>query len=121
VLTRLDAKGVVDERHPLALGVIGVHGKPGLEKAAALISTSDRIISIGVVDETILLCNSSGLQIRKLIEIQPDALAVSTRYNADETLLGDITKICSQLTERVEAIAVRVEEKRAVLNSKLKV
>jgi thiamine pyrophosphate-dependent acetolactate synthase large subunit-like protein len=120
VLTRLDAKGVVDERHPLALGVIGVHGKPGMEKAAALISTSDRIISIGVADETLLLCNSAGLQIRKLIEIQPDALCVSTRYNADETLLGDITKICSQLTERVEAVMVRVEKKRAVLNSKPK-
>jgi len=28
VVTRLDAKGAIDESHPLALGVVGVHGKP---------------------------------------------------------------------------------------------
>jgi len=39
VVTRLHAKGIVDETHPLAFGVIGVHGKPGLETAADLIST----------------------------------------------------------------------------------
>jgi thiamine pyrophosphate-dependent acetolactate synthase large subunit-like protein len=112
VLTRLHAKGIVDESHPLSFGVIGVHGKPGLEKAAALISTSDRILSIGVEDETLLLCNAAGLQIRKLIEIQPDAMAVGTRYNAEHTILGDIYEICTQLTERVETLSVKVEKKR---------
>ena len=29
IVTRLDAKGVVDESHPLSLGVVGVHGEPG--------------------------------------------------------------------------------------------
>lgn len=112
VLTRLDAKGVVDERHPLSFGVIGVHGKPGLEKAASLISTADRILSIGVQDETLLLCNSAGLQIRKCVEVQPDALAAGTRYNAEHTLLGDLKTILERLTELVEGSAARVEKKR---------
>lgn len=64
VLTRLHAKGIVDETHPLSFGVIGVHGKPGLRSAAALISTSDRVLSIGVEDETLLACNMAGLQVR---------------------------------------------------------
>jgi len=64
VLTRLHAKGVVDESHPLAMGVIGVHGKPGLEAAAMLVSSSDCVISIGVEDETLLVCNLAGLQVR---------------------------------------------------------
>lgn len=64
VLTRLHAKGVVDERHPLSFGVIGVHGKPGLRRAASLISTADCVISIGVEDETLLACNMAGLQVR---------------------------------------------------------
>eukprot|EP00913_Durusdinium_trenchii_P000029 g25.t2 len=47
VLTRLDAKGVVNEAHPLAFGVIGVHGKSGLEKATKVIESAQLIISIG--------------------------------------------------------------------------
>jgi thiamine pyrophosphate-dependent acetolactate synthase large subunit-like protein len=113
VLTRLHAKGVVDESHPLSFGVIGVHGKPGLETAAGLISTCDRIISIGVEDESLLLCNAAGLQIRKLVEIQPLAMDVSTRFHAEHTILGDIEDICVALTERVETIMVKVEKKRS--------
>ena len=64
ILTRLHAKGVVDESHPLSFGVIGVHGKPGLRSAASLISTSDCVIAIGVEDETLLACNVAGLQVR---------------------------------------------------------
>lgn len=114
VLTRLDAKGVVDETHPLAFGVIGVHGKPGLEAAACLISTSDCVFSIGVEDASLLLCNSAGLQIRKLIEVQPDAVAVGTRFNAEHTILGDTEKICRALTARVETFMVKVTKKRAI-------
>ena len=114
VLTRLDAKGVVDEWHPLSFGVIGVHGKPGLDNAARLISTADRIVSIGVEDETLLLCNAAGLQIRKLIEIQPDALVVGTRFNAEHTLLGDVHAVCRALTDRVETLMVKVGKKRLI-------
>jgi thiamine pyrophosphate-dependent acetolactate synthase large subunit-like protein len=64
VLTRLHAKGTVDETHPLSLGVIGVHGKPGLEEAATLVSSSDLVLSIGVDDATLLVCNLAGLQVR---------------------------------------------------------
>jgi thiamine pyrophosphate-dependent acetolactate synthase large subunit-like protein len=115
VLTRLDAKGVVDETHPLSYGVIGVHGKPGLEAAACLISSADCIVSIGVEDETLLLCNSAGLQIRKLVEIQPDAVVVGTRFNADHTLLGHVDQVCQALSERVETLMVKVDKKRAIL------
>jgi len=115
VITRLDAKGIVDETHPLSFGVIGVHGKPGLEKAADLISTSEQIVSIGVQDETLLLCNSAGLQIRKLIEIQPDAIAVGTRYTAEITLLCKMGQTVRKLTSAVESASGHVEKKRSIL------
>ncbi len=79
VLTRLHAKGAVDEFHPLSFGVIGVHGKPGLEAAATLIASSDRVLSIGIEDETLLLCNSAGLQVSKKEErneLQPNLVDV---------------------------------------------
>lgn len=101
VLTRLHAKGVVDETHPLSFGVIGVHGKPGLQSAAALISTSDCVVSIGVEDETLLACNMAGLQIRKVVEIEPDAMCVNTRFNAEYTMVGNIAMTLRDLTKRV--------------------
>lgn len=103
VLTRLHAKGAVDESHPLAFGVIGVHGKPGLECAATLISSCDRVVSIGVDDESLLICNLAGLQVRQVIEIEPDALCVSMRFNAEHTITGNITDICKELARLVEA------------------
>lgn len=108
VLTRLHAKGVVDENHPLSFGVIGVHGSPGLKSAASLISTSDCVVAIGVEDETLLACNMAGLQIRKIVEIEPNAICVNTRFNAEHTIVGNIAAICQELTKRVlELIAVK--------------
>ena len=56
--TGLDAKGLVDEHDPLAFGVVGVHGKPGLEHAAALVSTAELVLAFGVEDHSLLLCDN---------------------------------------------------------------
>mmetsp|Transcript_24438 Transcript_24438/g.57928 ORF Transcript_24438/g.57928 Transcript_24438/m.57928 type:complete len:445 (+) Transcript_24438:769-2103(+) len=111
---RLDAKGVVDEFHPLCFGIVGVHGKPGMELAATLVSSSDRVICIGVDDETLLVTNVAGLQIRKVIEIEPDAYGLSTRFDADYTLVGNLAEICRDL-------AIKVETATTIRNRKAKV
>jgi thiamine pyrophosphate-dependent acetolactate synthase large subunit-like protein len=111
ILTRLDAKGIIDEMHPLSFGVVGVHGKPGMEHAATLISSSDRVISIGVDDETLLVCNLAGLQIRRVIEIEPDAFGLSTRFTAEHSLVGNIADICTQLTSKVEILRSKQKKK----------
>ena len=106
VLTRLHAKGLVDEGHPLSFGVIGVHGKPGLEAAASLVSTSECVISIGVQDESLLLCDSStGVQVRRLVEIQPDAGSLKTRYSSQHQLMGNVVEICRLLTREVQQLS----------------
>ena len=58
ILYRLDAKGLVDEHDPLAFGVVGVHGKPGLEHAAALVATAELVLAFGVEDHSLLLCDN---------------------------------------------------------------
>ena len=58
ILYRLDAKGLVDEHDPLAFGVVGVHGKPGLEHAAALVATAELVLAFGVEDHSLLLCSN---------------------------------------------------------------
>jgi thiamine pyrophosphate-dependent acetolactate synthase large subunit-like protein len=114
VLTRLDAKGVVDEMHPLSFGVVGVHGKPGMETAAKLISSSDRVVCIGVDDETLLVCNNAGLQIRRVVEIEPDAFGLSTRFEAEHTLLGNVAEICKKLAVKVEVLAIKRDRKTEI-------
>jgi hypothetical protein len=85
-----------------------------MESAAAIISSSDRVICIGVDDETLLICNVAGLQIRKVIEIEPDSYGLSTRYEAEHTLVGPISQICRDL-------ALSVETKTVIRNRKEKV
>jgi thiamine pyrophosphate-dependent acetolactate synthase large subunit-like protein len=101
IVTRLDAKGCIDENHALSLGIVGVHGKPGLERAAAVIETADIVLNFGVSDMTLLLCNTAGLQIRPMIEFEPTALLVNTRFRANYTCIGDISEICKRLAEQL--------------------
>jgi acetolactate synthase-1/2/3 large subunit len=61
MVTRLDAKGTVDESHPLCLGVVGVHGNPGLEVSRDIVESADIIISCGVEDQ-MLVCPEPHLQ-----------------------------------------------------------
>ena len=76
----------------MVFGVIGVHGKSGLERATKVIETSQLIISIGNHDDTLLLCNRAGLQIRPMITFEPDAmcLRINARYRALYDVVGDI-------------------------------
>jgi len=106
ILTRLDAKGCCDESHPLVLGVSGVHGKPGLESAALLIETSELVLSFGNHDDTIVLCNRAGLQIRPMIQFECDAACVlaNARFHALHTVVGDTAWAIDKLLERLDAI-----------------
>jgi thiamine pyrophosphate-dependent acetolactate synthase large subunit-like protein len=91
-----------------------------MESAAAIISSSDRVICIGVDDETLLICNVAGLQIRKVIEIEPDSYGLSTRYEAEHTLVGPISQVCRDLALSVETRTIirnRKEKVDAIMKS----
>ena len=102
IVTRLDAKGAVDELHPLVLGVEGIHGKPGMETSATLMETADIVLNFGVTDPTLLVCNTAGLQVREMIEFETTALMVSTRFRAMRTCIGDMGEIARALVERFQ-------------------
>lgn len=75
ILTSFDGKGTVDEAHPLAYGVVGVYGNAGTPSAVDLLQDCDTIIGICLNDMTELLTNKSGLQIRRLIQIDERLVA----------------------------------------------
>jgi len=106
ILTRLDAKGCVDESHPLVWGVLGVHGKPGLESAAWLIQTTEVVLSFGVHDCTPLLCNLAGIQVRPMIHFEPDGVAVTfnARYSATHTVIGNPQDAIKHILIRLEKL-----------------
>eukprot|EP00929_Paragymnodinium_shiwhaense_P105125 TRINITY_DN7004_c0_g1_i2.p1 TRINITY_DN7004_c0_g1~~TRINITY_DN7004_c0_g1_i2.p1 ORF type:complete len:641 (-),score=116.34 TRINITY_DN7004_c0_g1_i2:140-2062(-) len=106
VLTRLDAKGSIDESHPLSMGVIGVHGKAGMEVAAELIQTAHLVLSFGNHDDTLLICNLAGIQIRPVIHFEPDAAAslANMRYRALHHVIGDPAWACNALVKKLHEL-----------------
>ena len=52
-----------------------------------------------------------------MIEIEPDAMAVSTRFQADHIIVGNIEKICRQLASQVEILQIKVDKKRSIQQS----
>ena len=107
VVTRLDAKGAIDESHPLCMGVIGVHGKPGLANAASVIETSTLVLAFGVGDLHVLLCDQYGMQVRDLIEVALDGMAISTKFRAEQTLIANPILVCKQLTKGLQELGSR--------------
>ena len=97
IVTRLDAKGAVDEGHPLSMGVVGVHGTPGLSDAAGIIESSTLVLALGVLDLTVLLCDPNGLQVREMVEVALDTYGLSTRFRATHSLVANPSLVCGQL------------------------
>lgn len=75
ILTSFDGKGTVDEQHPMSYGVIGMYGNAGTPSALDLMECCDTVIGICVNDWTELVANKSGLQIRRMIQIDERLVA----------------------------------------------
>uniref|UniRef100_A0A061SDN4 Acetolactate synthase n=1 Tax=Tetraselmis sp. GSL018 TaxID=582737 RepID=A0A061SDN4_9CHLO len=91
IVTRLDAKGAVDESHPLCLGVVGVHGNPGLEVSRDMIESADCIVSVGIEDQMLAqLVLTDGIQSKDLVLIQPDTANFTGRFFLAAAAVGDL-------------------------------
>eukprot|EP00457_Paulinella_chromatophora_P003109 gb/GEZN01003114.1/.p1 GENE.gb/GEZN01003114.1/~~gb/GEZN01003114.1/.p1 ORF type:complete len:628 (+),score=80.67 gb/GEZN01003114.1/:29-1912(+) len=104
VITRLDAAGVIDQHHPLSMGVFGVHGKPGMRAATLIIETADLVLCIGVEDKTLVICDDKGVQIRRMIEMQDDPCMLDKRFASEEVIVGDLKYACHELAFRVSSL-----------------
>ena len=47
VVAAIDGKGVVDERHPYYLGVLGIFGHPGVAATRRVVETADTVLAFG--------------------------------------------------------------------------
>lgn len=105
VLTSFDGKGTVDENHPLAYGVVGVYGNVGTPSAVDLLQDCDTIIGICLNDMTELLTNKSGLQIRRLIQIDERLVAGDSLRFSPSTVFS-----CGYLKESLGKVSHELEE-----------
>jgi thiamine pyrophosphate-dependent acetolactate synthase large subunit-like protein len=84
-----------------------VHGKPGLESAAAIVQEAQLVLTFGVHNDVSLLANLAGLQVRECIQFEPDVSAIlpNARFNTLLSVVGDtalnITKILARLENLV--------------------
>ena len=105
ILTSFDGKGTVDETHPLAYGVVGVYGNAGTPSAVDLLQDCDTIIGICLNDMTELLTNKSGLQIRRLIQIDERLVAGDSLRFSPSTVFS-----CGYLKESLGKVVQELEE-----------
>jgi len=103
IVTQLDAKGMVNESHPLVVGVLGIFGNPGLEAARTIVETSDLAICIGVSEAMELLAGHDGLQRRQMIQVEPDEIAnAGFGWQAEAKLFGPVGTVLRALKIRLE-------------------
>jgi len=111
ILTRFDAKGAVNEDHPLAYGVLGVYGNVGTRSAVDILADCDTVIAVCVPDLAGLVAGKNGLQIRRCVQIETSLMqGDSLRYQAEvvlrtSALHDDLCALATILEP--EALAIR--------------
>ncbi len=95
VATTLMGKGCFDEKNPLALGVIGMHGK---KIANYAIANADVIISIGCRFSDRVTGNTKFFaQKAKIIQIEIDKKEINKNVKNEIALMGDAKIILKEL------------------------
>jgi thiamine pyrophosphate-dependent acetolactate synthase large subunit-like protein len=101
VITSLDGKGIVDESHPHALGVLGIFGFPAVAATTQLLRQADVIVAFGVDTIKPFLTDAVNVQRRALIQCESDFVFLTQEYHRDRTLVGPLSAIADGLRDRV--------------------
>jgi len=114
ILTRFDAKGAVNEDHPLAYGVLGVYGNVGTRSAVDILADCDTVIAVCMPDLSSLVAGKNGLQIRRCVQIETSLMqGDSLRYQAEVVLRT------SALHDDLCALATILEPKALAIRQSL--
>lgn len=118
--TTYKGRGAVDERHPLALGMVGTFGRPVanqvVQDADVVVAIGTKLRSMDTVDWTVV---HSG---QRLIQVDVETLNANWALPAEVTLLGDARAVLEQLLAESARRAVSqesVESRRLLLREAL--
>jgi acetolactate synthase-1/2/3 large subunit len=106
--TTLTAKGIVDETHPLSLGVVGRSGTPPAAEASR---AADLVIAVGARFSDNHTSNWRAGKIydpgaTKIVQVDLDLAEVARNYPVEVGIAGDAAVFLEELLERVDAAGI---------------
>ncbi|MFA6049081.1 MAG: biosynthetic-type acetolactate synthase large subunit [Candidatus Micrarchaeia archaeon] len=97
VATTLMAKGAFDERHPLALGMLGMHGRKSANYA---VENCDLLLAVGTrFSDRVTGDLKTFAPQAKIIHVDLDASEIGKNTRADLPIVGDAKKILSAMLD----------------------
>ncbi len=87
--TSVSGKGIISDRHPLALGVVGSNG--GVSQTRAVVEEADLVIFIGCRAGSVTTekWNSPKNRQTKIVHLDIDPEVIGANYQTDVALFGD--------------------------------
>lgn len=93
--------GAMDEHHPLAIGMMGMHGH---RRANRALDECDLLINFGARFDDRATGNLSGFAPNaKVIHVDIDPAEIGKNVSADVPVVGDVTEVLKLLTPEVNA------------------
>ncbi len=115
IITTFGAKGIIDESHPCALGVLGIFGAPGDAVAQDVVGAAETILCFGLKEPAAFVADSAGMQVRKLIQCASSTAFLSRRFVRSYTLLGPYEVIAAELSSKIQAKSDRSTLDKAIV------
>src|SRR4051794_25465083 len=108
VATTLTAKGLLDETHPLSLGVVGRSGTPPAAEASR---NSDLVLAVGARFSDNHTSNWRAGKIydpsgTKIVQVDLDLSEVARNYPVEVGIAGDAAVFLEELVEQLDAAGV---------------
>ncbi|MEU2056758.1 thiamine pyrophosphate-binding protein [Streptomyces bungoensis] len=102
LFTTAAGRGLVDEEHPLACGLVGLYTTP---PADGLLADADVVLAIGSRLEETARMGWNGLEDKTLVHVDVDPAVFHTAVEPEVALLGDAAVVAGQLADAVVAEA----------------
>lgn len=110
VTTTLMGKGIFDERHPLSVGMLGMHGTAYANFA---VTDCDLLIAVGArFDDRVTGKLDEFAAKAKVIHIDIDPAEVGKNRVPDVPIVGDVRKVLSGMLARIDELNIPMVDKR---------
>ncbi|MFJ3906197.1 thiamine pyrophosphate-binding protein [Streptomyces sp. NPDC090025] len=96
VFTTAAGRGVIDEEHPLACGLVGLYTTPPADR---LLADADVVLAIGSRLEETARMGWDGLDDKTLVHVDVDPAVFLTALEPEVALLGDAAVVAGQLAD----------------------
>ncbi|MFE1272571.1 thiamine pyrophosphate-binding protein [Streptomyces sp. NPDC058757] len=102
VFTTAAGRGVLDEEHPLACGLVGLYTTPPADR---LLAEADVVLAIGSRLEETARMGWDGLDDKTLVHVDVDPAVFLSALEPEAALLGDAAVVAGQLADALGAQA----------------